>query len=941
MPCPRHRPTLILSVCCLAALLGPGLPAAAAAPVADTAQVDVATERRDASMPDDFTVRARVVAITPDEPTAIAWRWGGEGLGGAVHRGTLAEKLQTGQWSPPVPVRSFVEGKFPGRLFLTFTVGRHGSWPRRKQGGDDFSTGVEMEFEFSWQGRVVKRLAERGPDGGTIGLVIPAYRLAGGRTPDDAAFLDELSGLLLHARRRAEGLERLTWADRPVPRRFVILTDVGGYGMGVGYGIRHTDKQVVEAECRSLRQLGVNSLRSAPPFLLEMARRGETYAAGLGRAVDVGIMGYPVPRHRADRQSDPQSGCPFGEGVAARTEEAVREALAQMHATGVPEVWGLTVDEIGTVVDLSAEGKSHFARCERCADGFRQWLRGQGLAPADFGRKDWQDVKPVDLAPKDGPAFDAADPGDCLRAYWARRFNCYGSAHLFAPLREACARANEATRRARAEGPADSPEARRPLVYSYALRGNTFLMKGHSLDFFNFYREADNAFVYEMSNRGPQVWQWDGYLCDVGRVVSGRMDKVFGVYVKPHRGAPVQRALAAAARGARMIYWYTYGPDYTKGDSFSERPDCLVSVSKGARLLGAAEDVLYGGTWALPAEVAVVKPRTSEIWMGLSGRPEYAAAWENAKWTWTALAHAHVPVDAIDEGMLAADDLARYKVIYVNGPNVTRAAAERLAAWVRQGGTLVTSGGGLARDEANRPLEAMQAVLGLTARAEPEMYRKVALYGATSLQPFDDRRDELAPVPPGAKATCAARLGGATFSPIVGREVLRPAAKTDVLATFADGGAAATQSACGKGQAYVLGLFAGLEYSAAVRREAFDMTKDFDAGLRALVAAPALEHVRPVVDASEPLVEGVLVRHPETGRRAVVLMNWAYAAGGEAGAAARLVALKQVRVAVRGAGPVAKVVSAWLGQPLPHEAKGDGFTVTVPELAEGDVLLLE
>ena len=60
--------------------------------------------------------------------------------------------------------------------------------------------------------------------------------------------------------------------------------------------------------------------------------------------------------------------------------------------------------------------------------------------------------------------------------------------------------------------------------------------------------------------------------------------------------------------------------------------------------------------------------------------PEWAAAWENAKWVYTALTHAHLAVDPLDEVMLANDDLSRYRVLYINGPNLTRAAAQRVAA---------------------------------------------------------------------------------------------------------------------------------------------------------------------------------------------------------------------------------------------------------------------
>src|ERR1043165_5605369 len=100
--------------------------------------------------------------------------------------------------------------------------------------------------------------------------------------------------------------------------------------------------------------------------------------------------------------------------------------------------------------------------------------------------------------------------------------------------------------------PSPNPPVASPIphIYSFALRGNTFLMGGHSLDFFDFYRHADNAFVYETSNRDARVWQWDSYLCDVGRIVSQDQHIQFGIYIKPHRGAPIQRTLAAAARGA-------------------------------------------------------------------------------------------------------------------------------------------------------------------------------------------------------------------------------------------------------------------------------------------------------------------------------------------------------------------------------------------------------
>ncbi len=912
-------------------------------------------------VPKEFTFRARVTALTPDVPARIQWRWGGEGLGGSVARGELtalaytAPKgptlkpgeqpkggdiqldevgeplakdavvvedkafrylyLKRGAWSPSVPVASL---KIGGKAFITFMLEPQNADARTLKG-------AEVEFEFSYKGKVVKRLTETGPEGPTVGLVLPLYRLQGDVTPESKEFLDELCGLSEYADKRVAMLEALPWAKRPVPKRFGILTDCGGYGEGVGYGIRHTNRAIVEAELRALRQLGLTGLRGAAPYVFDSIDKRAGIAAEFARIRELHGAGYPVPAvRRPERGGKPTSvpegaGCPYHPDVAKRAAEGVQHSLEVALKPRVDEVWPLTVDEIGSVFDGAPEGKGHQSVCPRCIEGFRQFVKAQGLTLADFGAKDWAEIRPnVYAPPADWPVQLPKEPwlperGWGLLTYLSRRFNCIASARLFTPFRDACEKANEAKRKG---------ATNQPRLYSFALRGNNFLMGGHSLDFFDFYRHADNAFVYETSNRDPRVWQWDSYLCDVGRVVSERMGKRFGIYVKPHRGAPIQRALAALSRGATMLFWYTYGPDYSKGDSFSQRPDDLVLVSKAARLIAAAEDVLYGGTWAVPAQVAVVRPLSSEYW----GSP---ADWENGKWVYTALQHAHVPVDPLDEEMLASDDLSRYKAIYVSGSHLKRSAAAKLADWVKAGGTLYTSAGGLAFDEANQPLDTLQPVLGLKKRNPPELWCEVRRYGATALSSFSNRK----PMPVGARVNASGEFAQCLM-PVVGREILEPAEAKDALVQFADQRPAVTSHRFGRGQAYVVGVFAGLEYAERVHDEGFDMSNDFHPGLRSYVVAPALEAVKPVVDASQPLVEGILVRNKATGKRAVCLMNWAYK-GRE------LVPCENLAVTIRGAGDVSRVTAAWLDRQLPLTKSPDALTVTLPRLDEAEVLLLE
>lgn len=928
-----------------------------ASPAADS-QVDVVVPDGSWTVPKELTFRARVTSIKPAERIDIAWRHNGEGLGGEVFRGVVGQQLEVGHWSEPVEVASLVpEGKFPRTLFLTITTGRGGKYQsvtgadgvaRRELVGA--SRDVQIQFEFRFRDQPIKQFTERGPYGGTIGLVIPASRLTGGKTPDDPAFIDNLCGLLEYAQRRAERTEALPWASQPLPKWYAIQTDLGGYGEGVYYGIRTTDRDVIAAEVRTLRQLGINGLRNAPPFVLDMAVRGEGFAKDLRRLRDMHGMGFPVARFDARRpDANPEAGCPFAAGVAERTKAGIEEVLATFPHAAAEEAWALTVDEIGSVFDGTPESKRHVAVCPRCAKGFQNYLRPQGLKPADFDAAAWDEVKPFDSYAKDFK-LESPDRATALRAYHTGMFVNYSTARLFTPLRDSLAELNREKQQALDAMETDTPAVKRPFIYSYALRGNTFLMGGHSLDFFDFYRHADNGFVYETSNREPRVWQWDSYLCDVGRVVSAERGLRFGVYVKPHRGAPIQRALSAISRNAQMLYWYTYGPDWAKGDTFAGDPRAIAACSKAARLIAQGEDVLYGSSWAVPAEVAVVFPRSSELWMRLSGTPpERTAAYENAKWIYTALAHEHLPVDPLDEGMLAErslEELSRYKVIYVSGPNLTTAAADKLIQWVHAGGTLYTSGGGLRFDEANQPLTTMNTVLGLKARARIEMWKRVELYKATYLESYDEASRQITAVPEASTVQFDAPVK-AKLGPVVGREVLMPAENTEVLARFADGGAAVTRSKHGAGTTWVVGLFPGLEYSVPLRAARYNMSRDLSQTRRQFITLPCQGLVRPVVGCNHATVEGVLLRNNATGKLAVTLMNWAYRVAEPKGGlpnskpGVELVPCENVELRIRGTGKVTSIRSAATGESLAATYANDELTLRLPRLEEGDVLLLD
>jgi len=929
----------------------------------DEDQIDQDIVVENMEIPPGLTMRARVLSISPEDhfPTSIRWRFGGQGVtSGETQTGEMGSMMEKGVWTEPLELKTLLPKKAPRLWYLGIQTGSRGRMTDRvNRTSEGYSKDVEMEFEFSENGKVLKTVRAKGVNGGTLTLLIPVYRIEDGRaTPE---FVEELDSVLGYAEARARFMEALPQANDPLPEKFTVVTDLRGYGVNQGYGIFYTDPDVVEAEARTLRQLGVNALRASPDFWRDMAGRGEGNAARFGKAAVLSAGGFPVVRYRKGGKVEPGAGCPFSSQVPILTEEMLQKAKETLLSQPFPEIWALTVDEIGSVFDGTPEGKSHIAGCPDCAVAYREFLQKEGRRPEEFGKTDWEEIVPVDLWLRDPDAVkpDFSIPEVALNGYYTRRFNNYATAKLFQPVRDLFAETNRQRAAAIANGNMESEEAKWPQVYTFALRGQTFIMRGHSLDFFEFYRHADNAFVYETSSRDARIWQWDSYFCDLGRTVQSLLGHNLGVYIKPHRGAVIQRTLASAARNFKMLYWYTYGPDYAKGDSFSSRPQHLELTSKAGHLLAKAEDALYEAKWMHEPEIALVSPFTlndliqaeiPKIRKKEEVDPLLLAAWEDTKWTYSALSHAHLAVKPVDERFLTEQDLSKLKVIYVRSPVLRRDAAEKLMSWVREGGTLYLNAGGMTRDEARRPFDSLLADLGLVQREAPQMWATTPLYAGTGFEPCVEI---ISPGENQALLLLDKDSASESYPLTIGREVLRPAPGTEVLARFGDGAPAVTRAALGKGWVYLAGLFPGVEYSVPLRDMEYDMTQGLAPPMRDLIARPALDAgVKPAVESNHPLVEGLLLKQEETGVRSVTLINWGYRTGAhrvridKSGkrhvikSIPELVPAKELEVRLRNSGAVAKAHSLETGSPVTVRMDGDDAILSIPELREGDVILL-
>jgi hypothetical protein len=849
-----------------------------------------------------MTIRVRVTKATSEaKQFLLTWKRGGQGLGGEVYTGEFANAdggplFELNAWSKPLAIDD-VAGK-AGWAFPNILVAA----PQPKKAKAVRVTNVVVEMEFADKGTAFKSFSEAAPKGVTASFAFPGGAL------DRATFEAELQPLSRYVLSRKERLEKIFSIDDPLPKRFAILGHHGGYGENAGYAIRHNSPEIAANESRIQRLLGFNGMVNKKS--LEIVDAG-----GLGadfRRMYFGGPGAGSPMSFfKPKPGQEVAGCPFDPALHQAMAKQVRSAIAEHKAAGAKESWAEWWDEMGVAT------KEHMQECPRCREQYEAYLRANGVAPKDVGSAPgvvkpyllWQVVEnkatkktTLSLAPAPKSSEDA------LNYYYTSRFMTFATGQLF---------------------PEAAKEFGKEGIPLFAMQGPTPSWSGHSLDWHEFYdQKANTAIVWETSNRDPRSWQFESYLADLVRGIAQRLRLLIGTLVKPHRGAPEQRMLASITRGATAFEWYTYGPDYARGDSFSQRPDLLERVGKANRFLGKTEDFLYQAQWAGKPEVAFVSPRSSEIW-GKATELD-VTAFENAKWVYLALAHAHIPVDVVSEQRLAEGGLGQYKAIYVVGPHLRRDAAEQLKHWVQTGGLLWTDALGLSRDEANQPTSALAGLLPLGQRAL-EQWGKVEGYRAVDFKPLVEKS---------APGHAAIKWDKGQAIARIGRELLN-AGDATVLARFADGKPAVVRQSFGKGEIVVAGWWTGLTYSARVRRADFDMKADFDPNLRHWIAAPALERgVYAPVRPAEATVEPVSLTN--AGRRSIALMNWAYKSSADAAGrpSSVLEHAVKLRVDLPGVGSLKAVRSIVHGN-LPIEGDDAGRFVTVPRLDEIDLLILE
>ncbi|TAM79830.1 MAG: hypothetical protein EPN47_18755 [Acidobacteria bacterium] len=412
-----------------------------------------------------------------------------------------------------------------------------------------------------------------------------------------------------------------------------------------------------------------------------------------------------------------------------------------------------------------------------------------------------------------------------------------------------------------------------------------------------------------------RAWEWSFYASKL-RSIAYKNDLQFGAYIVGRSaGEPLdgflQKVLTLIGGGAKAVFYYNFGPEYNfPGNSYSEVPGAAAQFAHADKMIAEAEDVLWPGREP-QAQVAILQPRSSEVWDGLHIPPgsrvlgvtnnelnnqnlDYIAEEFDE---YVALEMSDIPVDFVSEDGLTDGTLAKYKVLYITEPDIPSEGQKAIARWVRNGGTLAMVPGAAQADRYDESAN----ILTLLAGSPP--HQRTYIWYA-----------------PGLKST--GMIGNShTFG-----ERSEPTFKGKPVVLFNDHTPAVYEGHVEAGNIIYFSYFPGLSYGRLVLDNHLGLQRSAEAdSLRSQVLTPVrVAHVSPAVQVSASYVETPML--VSSAGAAITLLNWT---GGD---------LSSVRVTVREPFRIGTATSVTHG-PIRFQRQGDVVAFSLP-LGAADVVKL-
>jgi hypothetical protein len=429
----------------------------------------------------------------------------------------------------------------------------------------------------------------------------------------------------------------------------------------------------------------------------------------------------------------------------------------------------------------SGQPASLAAQDEAYRQRFREWLKAKSLRPDDLLVAGWDDVRPVAETERD--RFPALH-------YFTQLFRTRALGDFMATARRIV------------EGAYGRSFPTLVNLSDGAVYHANFYSQG--VDYFELLDADDqNAIWGEDWSLYSSTYQCAAFNVALMQAAARRRGQTIGHYLIAYAGRTPwdikTKAASETARGVRLWMNFFYGPNWGSNEGgpawrsslWSAKPELWTANAEITREVGAVEDWLLTAKPG-PADVALLYSSSSDIW----------TMWSNLAFgfdrmhTWLGLTHAQIPVDIVPEREI--ERLDTYRVAYLSGPNLTRAAAAKVRAWVERGGTLWLTAGAASRDEFNRPLDTIASLLPVD-RGE-----------LVTLEPYQGSGQYLSSLAPRDTVT----WGAERLEVLSVKQPLKPrgAELAEVLATFQDGQPAAVSSRAGQGRVIVCGFLPALSY---------------------------------------------------------------------------------------------------------------------------------
>lgn len=591
-------------------------------------------------------------------------------------------------------------------------------------------------------------------------------------------------------------------------------------------------------------------------------------------------------------------------------------------------------DEIGLPkIDVNDSAK---------VDEFRKFLREKGETPEKLGLANWDQVKPlaalsgevavqIGVLPEE-KKNDASGIEGLKRLYWySLEFRTEQGIRSFA----------EKTRALR------------------AALGNEVHTSANLGGMHPFYWMHQSSFIEAFKHGAMTLgWSEDYTYCqpEASRLVAefqaGYMRKGASYhdtpvqwYCMPHWPGNnpeqlIQNAVLEWGQNVKDLDFFDISPDIWTTENYiayrgGEPMRKAIRTISG--MAGLIEDHLLPARTE-PARIAILLSESSDVWE-TEGKGQGAVvpdsiatnvSQEERKAIWYALRYAGHRVDFVTESDCAEGLLKNYDVLYVCGQNIESKAADALAGWVKEGGTVFATAGAARKDEFDAPLTKLDEVFGRGKTISYERYKGPLR-----------ARIELLHVKPLDEVKLA---DGKTLPVYCSREQFDPTATVKTLASYKNGKPAFTANSFGKGQAYYTGMLPGQSWVKAALpvlpqgkggpHTAPNMTEwqGWDASAADVILTPVKNaKIEPDTVASH---SGVVVNRLKSDKSTVLtVVNLGLEVNGE---------LKDVELKISGTRPVKRAWSCFNAKGSLVKSTDNGTTVIrLPSLKTADVVILE